>query len=215
PSGARTRVTLSRSKSGMSQASKKIAIWGATGSIGSSALEVVAASEGRLEVVAISGHKRLERLVEIAKQFRPRWVVATDPVAAREFRWRGLPPDTELVIGPDAPADLASRDEIDLVLAAIVGSAGLASTWAAVEQGKTVALANKETMVMAGPLVRDLAHRTGATILPVDSEHSAVFQAMSCGSPGEVERVVLTASGGPFRTYTADELRQVTIDEAL
>src|SRR5690606_19685783 len=146
-----------RSKSGMSQASKKIAIWGATGSIGSSALEVVAASEGRLEVVAISGHTRLDKLVDIARRFQPRWLVATDATAARDVRWRGLPADTELIIGPDGPAELARQPEIDLVLAAIVGSAGLASTWAAVEQGKTVALANKETMVMAGPLVRDLA----------------------------------------------------------
>ena len=199
----------------MSQASKKVAIWGATGSIGTSALEVIKGSERRLELAAISAHHRLSELVAIAKEFRPRWVVATDPVAAREFRWRGLPPQTELLIGPEGLTELSGNDQIDVVLAAIVGSAGLASTWAAVERGKRVALANKETMVMAGPLVRQLAQQTGATILPVDSEHSAIFQALGCGSPEEVERVILTASGGPFRTYTNDQLRQVTVDEAL
>jgi 1-deoxy-D-xylulose-5-phosphate reductoisomerase len=199
----------------MSHASRKIAVWGATGSIGSSALDVIAASEGRLEATALSAHSRLPQLVELAQRFRPRWVVATDPVAARQFRWRGLPPGTELLMGDEALAEVASHDEIDVVLAGIVGSAGLASVWAAVEKGKTIALANKETMVVAGPLIRQLADRTGSQLLPVDSEHSAIFQGMSCGSRDEIERIVLTASGGPFRTYTSDDLRQVTIDEAM
>ena len=110
---------------------------------------------------------------------------------------------------------IAGDPEVDAVLAAIVGSAGLPSTWAALEAKKTVALANKETLVMAGPLVTRLAADVGATILPVDSEHSAIFQALSAGRRDEVARVVLTASGGPFRHHSADGLRQVTVDDAL
>jgi 1-deoxy-D-xylulose-5-phosphate reductoisomerase len=110
---------------------------------------------------------------------------------------------------------MVSAPEVDVVVTAIVGAAGLAGTWAALEAGKTVAVANKETLVMAGPLVMELAARKGAKILPVDSEHSAIFQAMSAGNRCEVERVVLTASGGPFRGRTAQELAHVTVDEAL
>ena len=104
---------------------------------------------------------------------------------------------------------------IDLVVAAIVGSAGLQSTWAAIEAGKTVALANKETLVMAGPLVMALARETGAKILPIDSEHSAIFQALQTGKRDEVNRVILTASGGPFLHHTRQQLETVTVDEAL
>jgi 1-deoxy-D-xylulose-5-phosphate reductoisomerase len=108
-----------------------------------------------------------------------------------------------------------SDDEVDIVVAAIVGAAGLLGTWAALEAGKTVALANKETLVMAGPLAVALAAETGATIVPVDSEHSAVFQAVQCGRREDVQRIVLTASGGPFREYSAEALRSVTVKQAL
>ena len=194
---------------------KNIAVLGATGSIGTSTLEVIAASEGRLQAVALSAHNRLDRLVEQACQVNPRWVVATDAEAAAQYDWKGLPADTELLIGPEGLETIVRHEEVDTVLAAIVGSAGLRSTWAAVEAGKTIALANKETLVMAGPLVRQLADQTGAMLLPVDSEHSAIFQAMKSGTRCEVERVVLTASGGPFRTWQASALTQVTVDEAL
>lgn len=199
----------------MATAPKNIAVLGATGSIGTSALEVIAASQGRLRAVALSAHARLEELVELATRFKPQWIVATDEQAAAEFNWRGLPKETELLVGHEALEDIAGHAEVDTVLAAIVGSAGLGSTWRAIEAGKCVALANKETMVMAGPLVRRLADQQGATILPVDSEHSAIFQVMKCGTDREIERVLLTASGGPFRTWSTDDLRQVTIDEAL
>lgn len=194
---------------------RKVAVLGATGSVGASAVEVIAQSNGRLQAVALSAHSRLDRLVEQAKLLRPKWVVATDEQAAEDFNWRHLPRGTELLTGCDALAEVVANDEVDTVLAAIVGSAGLRSTWAAVEAGKTVALANKEALVMAGPLMAKLATERGATLLPVDSEHSAIFQAMKCGKPAEVERLVLTASGGPFRTWDAEGLRQVTVDEAL
>ena len=199
----------------MNSPSKQIAVLGSTGSIGTSALEVIAASQGHLQVIALSAHSRLKELVAQAEQFRPRWVIATDEVAASEFDWSGLPADTELLVGPAELSRVASREEVDIVLAAIVGSAGLESTWAALEQGKTVALANKETLVTAGPLVTKLAEERGALLLPVDSEHSAIFQALQAGQSAEVERLVLTASGGPFRKFTPEQLKQVTIAEAL
>jgi 1-deoxy-D-xylulose-5-phosphate reductoisomerase len=119
------------------------------------------------------------------------------------------------LVGPEGLETIASHPDVQIVLAAIVGSAGLRGTWAALEAGKTVALANKETMVVAGPLVRQLATRTEARIVPVDSEHSAVFQALQAGRRHEVRRVILTASGGPFRNHTSEQLAEVTVEDAL
>jgi 1-deoxy-D-xylulose-5-phosphate reductoisomerase len=178
-------------------------------------LEVIEASAGRLRAVALSAHGKLQRLLEQAARLRPRWVVVTDEAAAGEFDWKGLPAETELVTGPQGLARVVAAEEVDIVLAAIVGSAGLRSTWSALEAKKTVALANKEALVMAGPLVMRLAAERGATILPVDSEHSAIFQALQAGRSEEVRRIVLTASGGPFRALSQDALTQVTVDEAL
>ena len=146
---------------------------------------------------------------------RPRWIVAADPLAAASQDWSGLPLGVELLVGPEGLEAVASRPEIDIVVAAIVGSAGLRGTWAAVAAGKTVALANKETMVVAGPLVTQLAQKTQARIVPVDSEHSAVFQALQAGRREEVKRIILTASGGPFRHHTVEQLAEVTIADAL
>jgi 1-deoxy-D-xylulose-5-phosphate reductoisomerase len=194
---------------------RNVAVLGSTGSIGTNALEVIAASRGRLRVEALSAHRRLDQLVSQANQFHPRWVIATDRAAADSFQWAGLPAGTELVIGEDGLAEVAAAGEIDVVLAGIVGSAGLRSTLAALEAKKTLALANKETLVMGGELIMRLAAERGATIVPVDSEHSAIFQALQAGRREEVARVVLTASGGPFRGLSADELRHVTVDDAL
>jgi 1-deoxy-D-xylulose-5-phosphate reductoisomerase len=199
----------------MSAATKNVSVLGSTGSIGTSALEVIDASSGRLRAVALSAHGRLERLLEQARRFRPRWIVATDEALARRFDWSMLPPETELLVGMAALTQVAVAAEVDVVLAGIVGSAGLRSTWAALEAKKTVALANKETLVMAGGLMTRLAAERGAKMLPVDSEHSAIFQAMHAGRVGEVKRVVLTASGGPFREMSLEQLKQVTVDEAL
>jgi 1-deoxy-D-xylulose-5-phosphate reductoisomerase len=192
-----------------------VAVLGSTGSIGRNTVEVILASGGALRAAALSAHTSCALLVEQARKLRPQWVVVTDPAAASDADWSGLPEGTEVLSGPDALNRLVSRPEIDVVLAAIVGAAGLRSTWAAVEAGKTVALANKETLVMAGPLVMRLAAASAARILPVDSEHSAVFQALQSGRRDEVRRVVLTASGGPFLHHTAEQIARVTVAESL
>lgn len=205
------RIAIGR----MSAVTKNVAVLGSTGSIGTSALDVIDASGGRLRAVALTAHGKLERLLAQARHFRPRWVVATDKELARGFDWADLPSDTELLVGHDALVKVATATDVDVVLAGIVGSAGLQSTWAALEAKKTVALANKETLVMAGGLMTQLARENGARMLPVDSEHSAIFQALQAGRPEEVRRVVLTASGGPFREMSVEQLKQVTVDEAL
>ena len=193
--------------------SKNIAILGSTGSIGQSALSVIRAFP-ELHAVAISGHQNLPRLVEQAREFSPRYLIATDSDAARNFEFPDLP-GTEILIGPEGLDRIAALPEVDIVLAAIVGIAGLQSTWTAIENGKTVALANKETLVVAGHLMTELAQRSGATILPVDSEHSAVYQAIKSGCKDEVSRIVLTASGGPFRDFDATQMQSVTVEQAL
>ncbi len=199
----------------MTHSAKNVAILGSTGSIGRNTLEVIEQCDGRFRAVGLSAHTRLAELVEQARRFRPRWIVATDEDEAARFDWSGLSGDTQLLVGEEGLRRVASSDEVDIVVAAIVGSAGLRSTWAAIEAGKTVALANKETLVVAGPLVMRRAAECGATILPVDSEHSAVFQALQAGRAEEVSRIILTASGGPFRNHSLAQLKHVTVDEAL
>jgi 1-deoxy-D-xylulose-5-phosphate reductoisomerase len=193
----------------------RVAVLGSTGSIGRSAVEVILASNGALQAAALSAHTSCALLIEQAQKLRPRWVVVTDPASGAGADWNGLPEGTEVLSGPDALNQLVARPEIDVVLAAIVGAAGLRSTWAAIEAGKTVALANKETLVMAGPLVMQLAATSGSRILPVDSEHSAIFQALQAGRPEEVRRVVLTASGGPFLRHSPQQMAGVNVAETL
>jgi len=199
----------------MSRPSRKIVVLGSTGSIGTSTLDVAAASDGRLQVIGLSANRSCQQLLEQARRVRPRWVAVTDGDSGRRFDWSELPEETQLLLGPEGIERMAAEDEVDVVVASIVGSAGLAGAWAAVQAGKTLALANKETLVMAGPLVMREAAARGATILPVDSEHSAVFQAMQAGRREELKRIILTASGGPFRERTHQELERVTIEEAL
>lgn len=194
---------------------KNVAILGSTGSIGRSTLDVIAASGGALHAVALSAHGSIDRLKAQAKQFSPDRIVITNPDAAEKHLLSELSALAEVLIGPEHLAAIASDPKVDVVVSAIVGSAGLAGTWAAIEAGKTVALANKESLVVGGPLVMEMAARTGARVLPVDSEHSAVFQALQAGRANEVRRVVLTASGGPFRSHTREQLAHVTVEEAL
>jgi 1-deoxy-D-xylulose-5-phosphate reductoisomerase len=194
---------------------RRLVLLGSTGSIGKSCLDVVSHLSDRLQVLGLCAHSSADLLVEQAHQVRPRWVTLTDESAAARLDPRRLPPDCQLLRGPEAVAHMVSDADVDTVVSAIVGAAGLAGTWAALEAGKTVAVANKETLVLAGPLVMDLAARRGGRLLPVDSEHSAIFQALQGSGRGEVERIVLTASGGPFRGRSRAELASVTVEEAL
>ena len=193
----------------------KVAILGSTGSIGCSTLEVAAASSGRIRPWLLAAHRSTERLVEQAQAVSPAWVVVTDEAASQNPELKQLPAGTRLAVGQDALCELVQAAEVDRVVSAIVGAAGLASTWSALQASKTVALANKETLVMAGPLVMQLAAQKGVEILPVDSEHSAIMQCLRAGQASEVRRLLLTASGGPFRTKPAAELAAVTPAEAL
>lgn len=192
----------------------RIAVLGSTGSIGTSCLEVLGGMRDRTQVTGLTAHRRWQDLQKQAALFEPRRVVVSDASLKEQIPRSAFSPQTELVFGAEAIEGLASDPEVDVVVAGIVGAAGLRGTWAAIEAGKRVCLANKETLVVAGPLVMDLARRSGATLVPVDSEHSAVFQALQSGRRQEVKRVVLTASGGPFRTWDAKRLQGVTPQEA-
>lgn len=193
----------------------RVVVLGSSGSIGTSCLDVMAAHRDRLQPVGLAVHRRWDVLRDQVRTHRPRWAVVADPALRDQVRGADLPPGTEWDFGPDAVARMASHPEVDTVVSGIVGAAGLHAAWAALEAGKRVALANKETLVVAGPLVTELAARTGATLLPVDSEHSAVFQCLQSGRRSDVARIVLTASGGPFRGWSRERLRDVTVQQAL
>ncbi|HEX9291836.1 MAG TPA: 1-deoxy-D-xylulose-5-phosphate reductoisomerase [Anaeromyxobacteraceae bacterium] len=194
---------------------KQLAILGSTGSIGVQALDVVARAPGRFEVTALAAGKNAERAAEQVRRFRPRVVAMSDRSAARKLRellGRDAP---EILEGDEGVAAAAALPDVDLVLAAIAGGAGLRSTAAAIEAGKAVGLANKESMVLAGELLMARAAARGVTILPVDSEHSAIFQSLAGHDRAHVRRLLLTASGGPLRTVGARELADVTPARAL
>ena len=190
---------------------RRVVILGSTGSIGTSCLDVIEHLPERLQAHGLSANTSWDLLARQIARFQPRYAVVTSTC--------GSPPAelgrTRILKGSAGLAQMIADAETDIVVTAIVGAAGLDGTWLALEAGKTVAIANKETLVMAGPLVMELAAQKNATVLPVDSEHSAIFQAMQGGKRSEVRRVVLTASGGPFRGRKKDELADVTAEEAL
>jgi len=192
-----------------------VVVLGSTGSIGTNCLDVIEYLPERLQAVGLSAHENWEELCAQADRFQPRWVTVTGPRAREQLDASRLPPSTRLLCGEDGIAQMVTDPEVDLVVTAIVGAAGLMGTWHALEAGKTVAVANKETLVMAGPLVLELARQHGGRLLPVDSEHSAIFQALQGSRPEEVERIVLTASGGPFRGQKAKDLAGVSVAQAL
>jgi 1-deoxy-D-xylulose-5-phosphate reductoisomerase len=194
----------------------RVVILGSTGSIGRSAMSVIEHDGGaRLKAWGLCAHARWKAMAEQARAHRPRFVALADPelvsLVENELRGTGV----EVLAGLDGIFRMVQDVQTDRVLSAIVGAIGLRGTWAALEAGKIVALANKETLVAAGPLVMELARARGADVLPVDSEHSAIFQALKAGSRGEVRRVILTSSGGPFRGRSRRELTGVTPEEAL
>lgn len=190
----------------------QITVLGSTGSIGRSALDVLSVLPD-VRVYALSGHRNMKLLEEQAQKYRPRWVVVSDRRAAQDYSW-SLPRGTELLAGASYLTEVAASQETDVVLSAIVGRAGLESTLSAVKAGKKVALANKESMVVGGELVTRYASQSGSIIFPVDSEHSAIFQALQGSRKKDLSRVILTASGGAFRDLSEEELQNVTYQQA-
>ena len=194
--------------------SRRIALLGSTGSIGRQALEVIEACG--MSVVALTANRSVELLERQARRFRPELTVAADEKAASDLRVRLADTDIRVASGQEGLLEAAALESADTVLTAVVGVAGLEPTLCAVRRGKRIALANKETMVCAGQLVMDEADRCGAEIVPVDSEHSAIFQCLQgSGDRREVRRLILTASGGPFYGWSREQLREVTLSQAL
>ena len=193
---------------------KTLALLGATGSIGQQTLQV--ARELGLRVAALTARNNVDKLEAQVRQFLPRLAVLYDPAAAQELRGRIADLDVEVLSGPEGLLAAASMEEADTVVTAVVGSVGLAPTLTAIEKGKRIALANKETLVCAGELVMAAAEKHGAEIIPVDSEHSALFQSLQgCRDRGEVKRLILTCSGGPFFGKSYEELEKMTPQDAL
>ena len=194
--------------------SRRIALLGSTGSIGRQALEVIEACG--MSVAALTANRSVELLERQARRFRPELTVAADEKAASDLRVRLADTDIRVASGQEGLLEAAALESADTVLTAVVGVAGLEPTLCAVRRGKRIALANKETMVCAGQLVMDEADRCGAEIVPVDSEHSAIFQCLQgSGDRREVRRLILTASGGPFYGWSREQLREVTLSQAL
>jgi 1-deoxy-D-xylulose-5-phosphate reductoisomerase len=210
-------VASSRGPNGTGGQRKRVAILGCTGSIGRSALSVVDAHADRLEVVGLSAGENVERLAEQVARYHPRIVSVASASGAERFRrLAGWPADTRLgPEGRDGLVAVATHPDVDVVLCASAGTDGLEAVLAAIEHGKTIALANKEVLVMAGAIVTAAAQRCGVDILPVDSEHNAIHQCLHGRRPAEVRRLVLTASGGPFRGKSASQLEGVSAADAL
>jgi 1-deoxy-D-xylulose-5-phosphate reductoisomerase len=200
---------------------KGIAVLGATGSIGVNTLDVVARHPDRYRVVALGAHRNVEGLLKQIEQFRPALAALTDPAAAQvlETRLKALGLPTRVLTGPESLETLATLPEVDQVMAAVVGAAGLRSTLAAAQAGKRLLLANKESLVMSGPLLMAAVHASGCELLPIDSEHNAIFQCLPHGSKAGssaagVRRILLTASGGPFRDWGPEAIAAATPDQA-
>lgn len=200
---------------------KGIAVLGATGSVGVNTLDVAARHPDRYRVVALGAHRNVDGLLKQIEQFRPSHAALTDPAAAqileRHVQAQGLP--TRVLGGPESLETLATLPDVDQVMAAVVGAAGLRSTLAAARAGKRLLLANKESLVMSGPLLMAAVHASGCELLPIDSEHNAIFQCLPPGAkaghaPEGVRRILLTASGGPFREWSAEAIAAATPEQA-
>lgn len=194
---------------------KNIAILGSTGSIGTQALEVIAANSDRFQVEVLTAHSNAELLAEQALKFKANAVVIQDESKYQNLKDRLFDEGIKVYCGSDALAEVVEMETIDMVLTALVGSSGLKPTMRAIEAGKQIALANKETLVVAGELVTKAAREKGVNIYPVDSEHSAIFQCLTGEFHNPIEKIYLTASGGPFRGMSLDALQSVTPAQAL
>ncbi len=199
----------------MSTLRKNIAILGSTGSIGCNALDVIESLGPPYRAIALTAHRQTDKLLEQVRRHRPAVVAVTedgmDDAHLDQIRQLGV----KVCHGPAALVEVVQRDDVDVVLAAVVGAAGMPAVIAAVRAGKGLALANKESLVVAGSLLVPEARKRGIDILPVDSEHSAIFQAIHCGRRKEIRRVILTASGGPFRKATREQMERATLADAL
>ena len=193
---------------------KSIVVLGSTGSIGTNCLDVIRSHPDRMRLKGAATNQRWEQLKGQVEEFRPEWVCIADESAAHQYQTavseqnHQMQPFSQL-------CDLVRSADVDVVVSAIVGAAGLQPTWAAVDAGKRVALANKESLVVAGPVITERAAETGAVLIPVDSEHSAIFQALQTGRKADLRRIVLTASGGPFRGWTLEQMKDVTPEMAM
>lgn len=199
----------------MTKNKKHIAILGSTGSIGTQALEVVEQHAAHFQVEVLTAQNNAALLIEQAKKFKPNAVVIVNETFYPQVKEALVPLDIKVYTGENALASVMQMDSIDLVLTALVGYAGLLPTIKAIEAGKTIALANKETLVVAGEFITALAREKGVNIFPVDSEHSAIFQCMVGEFHNKIEKIILTASGGPFRGKKRHELESVTRAQAL
>jgi len=215
----KSSASLTNRQKARPPAHTKLTVLGSTGSIGLNTLDIVRQFPQKFRIEALSCRNSIERLVEQIKEFKPRLVCVDTNEQVRELRetfGRGdSGPETVFVWGAEGLAQISSDPEVDLVVAGIVGGAGLGPTFSAVEAGKTVAVANKEPLVMAGELFVKTAKKTGAKLLPTDSEHNAIFQALHDEPPERIARLILTASGGPFRDLPLEEFEKITLAEAL
>ena len=194
---------------------KKIALLGSTGSIGRSTLDVVKAHPGQFDIQALAAHSNVELLIKQYRAFRPQYLCIINPDSGAALKERVKDEPVEVLVGRDEMVHLAGLAEVDIVVNAVVGAAGLLASLEAVKKGKRLALANKESLVTGGPLFPPLVEKTKALILPIDSEHSAIWQALGNSREEEVRRIIITASGGPFRKFSLDQLREVTVKQAL
>jgi 1-deoxy-D-xylulose-5-phosphate reductoisomerase len=212
---------------------RRIAILGSTGSIGKNALRVIdslnSSAKGetspkggsldeeqpQYEIAALSAHSSIELLAEQVRRYKPRFAAITNTDFLEQFRGLVSDLDVEVLAGPEGLKEISQLDEVDIVLTAIVGAAGLPAVLSAAKAGKTLAIANKEPLVIAGELLTQTVRKSGGLILPVDSEHSAIFQAMQAGKHDEVSKIILTSSGGPFRKMSPEEIENVTLEQAL
>ncbi len=193
---------------------KRVAILGSTGSIGRNTLDVLSTLSDHFEVVGLAAGQRWSALAEQVTRWRPPFLAIGDATHLRDLQ-SAVDSETRVLAGPRGLVDLVERSDCDIVVSAIVGTAGLMATVRAVELGKRVAIANKETLVVAGPLITELARGSGSELIPIDSEHSAIFQAMHSGTRDELHRIYLTSTGGPFRTWSSDRMRQARLEDAL
>lgn len=199
----------------MAKGRKRIVILGATGSVGRQSIAVIESLGPDYQLVGVSGHSRWEMVAEQARKYRLEKVVLTETSCLAELKEALAGTGTEVLGGAEGMVGLVDQSDCDVVIVAVVGAAGLPAVLAATRAGKTVAIANKESLAVAGCLVMPLARQSGATILPIDSEHSAIMQAMHAGARQEVEKVIITCSGGPFRQASAATMAQASVTEAL